>query len=268
MTPSTLQDHELSQSISGVSIQDYDQGSMCSDSSATDEETPVKAVKRFPQQILGGLYKKIKFDILAPGGYPFPPKERAIRVSGLTVPIRAVQREPRELVQTTNKKITYVWCRDQWSVSQGKLPMFYDRTVPLSSSREWDLDYERHMAVQSTRISKVKDFANSRMSGEEYSYWENWSGAKNHPFRAVQGEPDFAKVPLNLWPFYLIRTPNLSLYQMCRHEMGVPLPQLKPIRVYNRQTKEYMVIWLPEACGYGTYFHKRMMSEGNLLPEP
>ena len=54
------------------------------------------------------------------------------------------------------------------------------------------------MAVQGTRVAKVMEHLNPRMTGEEYDFWENWAGDKNHPLRAIHGEPNFAKVPLSL----------------------------------------------------------------------
>ena len=105
---------------------------------------------------------------------------------------------------------------------------------------------------------------NPRMSGEEYSYWENWSGAKDHPFRAIPNEPGKSKTPLGLWPFYLIRTPQLSLYHMCRHQMGVTIPELIPIRIYSREKRQNMVIWLPQGCGVGSPFHETLKECGRI----
>ena len=109
-----------------------------------------------------------------------------------------------------------------------------------------------------TNFHRIKVFENPRMSADEFGYWENWSGDRCHPLRAVTGQYDFAKVALSLWPFYIVRTPHFTLHHMCRHKLGLTLPELIPIIIYSRHTRENIVSWVPPSCGLNSEFHHFM----------
>ena len=61
-----------------------------------------------------------------------------------------------------------------------------------------------------------------------------------------------------------IKTPSLSLYQMCRHQLGFTLPELVPVRIYNKVKRKEVVIWLHASCGPGSEFHTSMRACGKI----
>ena len=324
-TQSTLQDHDLSQSVSGVNLGDYS-GSSASDGSSQDyddDDSEIKGSKRISQLKVVGPTKKVKFaksqqqphlvggarnkegkftscrhlvdgvwkegkcivQTPSPGGYPYlnlipagseldneqldnieatPIKRADIRTySGHNNDGATTNRNfgTRRALHSSSIAMSF-----DWNVGQGQLPISYDRDVSFGSIKE-DPEFARYVAAQETRVVKVKAFVNERMTGTEYNYWENWAGSKSHPLRAIPGEPGLSKIPLELWPFYLIRTPNLNLYHMCRHQIGVPLPELIPIRVYNTEKNKSLVIWLPKNCGPGSRFHNTLKACGRIPHE-
>ena len=257
-TQSTFQECELSQSVSVVSLKDYS-GSDSESSSGyfpEDEVTITWQHKRASLPIIGGLWKKVKFEEQPPGAYPWgdltPAGGESSRSLGAS---NFVQQKPGHS--------SGIAASFDWSVDQSDLPATYDRKIPKGSVMD-DPEYARFLAIQGTRMSKVKPFVNPRMAGEEYKYWENWSGAKDHPFRSIPLEPGKSRTTLGLWPFYLVRTPQLSLYHMCRHSMGVTIPELIPIRIYSTEQRQNLVVWLPRSCGLGSPFHEVLKRTGHI----
>ena len=268
---STVKELQLSQSVSEVSLSNLDYDSDTSSCGYFPAEmSPAMPVnKRSPVRIKEESCKKVKFETIEkqpPGAYPganlsksgpSSPTSAGASCSGLQkAPLGGyVQRKPG---YPGSKPASFTWAADQ-----SNMPMLYDRRVAKGSVED-DPDEAKFLSKRSRRASKVDNFFNREMLEEEYDYWDNWSGAKEHPFRSIPGEPNKSRTPLSLWPFYVDRTPQLSLYHMCRHKDGVLLTDLIPIRLYSVEQGHNIEIWLPKCCGEGTTFQSILRRTGHI----
>ena len=121
-SPATLLDHNLSQSVSGVSIHDYPDS--LTSSQEDDVPTITKGDKRVPSQIIGGMFKRVKFDVQPPGAYPW---DRS-RPSGSRAPVNtsAYSLGPVDNARTfeqvrTLHSSSIAKCFD-WNIDPGILP--------------------------------------------------------------------------------------------------------------------------------------------------
>ena len=212
--------------------------------------------------------KKVKFE--APGAYPWPNQASASasalgQSSGASNVTRLGPCKP-PVGGYVKQKPGYnsgLAASFTWSENQSGLPVEYDRRVPKGSVTEPSAE-ARLFALKDMRSVKVEEFINQEMGLAEHNYWHNWAGAKEHPFRSIPDEPNKSRMGLGLWPFYVNRTPHLSLYHMCRHKDGVSIPELMAVRLFSVERGQNLIIWLPRTCGPGSQLHDILVRTGHI----
>ena len=99
------------------------------------------------------------------------------------------------------------------------------------------------------------DFISDGMSKRKAGFC--WKTSFHHPLRLPGIPPETSYLTLREWP-YVLQRPFIHLYHYIRTEFCPERSNFVALAVWNLDFNKEIIVWVPQGCGPGTWFHTRL----------